>query len=140
MAQTMPDALFRPIFVTATPPITYFIDYNYICYKYQLVFQKKKEEKLTYGPNDDRHICLGPFSSSPPFPSCMSQITIHICYKHQLVFKKNSLMAQTTPGALFRPIFAATAPPVAYFINYNYIYTINDSQFQKKMKKEKKTH
>ena len=63
MAQTMPDALFGPIFVTAAPPITYFIDYNYICYKYKLVFQKKKkEEKLTYGPNDDRHICLGPFS------------------------------------------------------------------------------
>ena len=88
MAKTTHLVLFGPIFVAAAPPIAYFIDYNYICYKYQLVFQKKKEEKLTYGPNDDRHVCLGPFSSSPPFPSCMSQITIHICYKHQLVFKK----------------------------------------------------
>ena len=139
MAQMMTDTSFGPVFVTATLPIVYVIDYNIyicykhqlvskkkkkkkeksslmaqmmpgvsvwacfcrrcpshcvhhrlqlLCYKYQLVFQKKKEEKLTYGPNDDRHVCLGPFSSSPPFPSCMSQITIHICYKHQLVFKK----------------------------------------------------
>ena len=36
-------------------------------------------------------------------------------------------MAQTMPGASFRPVFAATAFPVAYFIDYNYIYTINDS-------------
>ena len=36
MAQTMTDALFAsgPIFVAATPPLAYFVDYNYISYKY----------------------------------------------------------------------------------------------------------
>ena len=43
MAQTMHLALFGPIFVAATPPIMYFIDYNYIYYKPQL--ESKKEEK-----------------------------------------------------------------------------------------------
>ena len=46
MAQTMHLALFGPVFVATTPPIAYFIDYNHISYKYQLVFQKKKKNSL----------------------------------------------------------------------------------------------
>ena len=42
MAQITHLALFGPIFVTATPPVTYFIDYNYICYKYS-----KKRKKIS---------------------------------------------------------------------------------------------
>ena len=30
MAQRMPDVLFGPVFVAATPPIMYFVDYIYI--------------------------------------------------------------------------------------------------------------
>ena len=33
MAQTTADALVGPVFVAAAPPIMYFIDYHYICYK-----------------------------------------------------------------------------------------------------------
>ena len=33
MAQTH-LALFGPIFVAATSPVVYFVDYNYICHKY----------------------------------------------------------------------------------------------------------
>ena len=46
-------------------------------------------------------------------------------------------MAQTMPDALFGLIFVAAAPPVAYFIAYNYIsYNILVS-IQKKKKKRK---
>ena len=37
--------------------------------------------------------------------------------------KKNSLMAQTMPDALFGPVFIATTPLIAYFVDYIYIYT-----------------
>ena len=39
---------------------------------------------------------------------------------------------------LFGPVFVAATPPIACFIDYHYIYTINISWLQKKMKKEKK--
>ena len=41
-------------------------------------------------------------------------------------------MAQTMPDVLFGPGFITAAPPVAYFIHYNYIYTINVSLKRKK--------
>ena len=46
--------------------------------------------------------------------------------------KKKKLMG---PNNAFGPIFIAAAPPVTYFIDYNYIYTINVSWIQKKKKK-----
>ena len=41
-------------------------------------------------------------------------------------------MAQTTLDALFGPVFVAAAPPVACFIDYHYVCTINVSWLQKK--------
>ena len=37
--------------------------------------------------------------------------------------KEKSLMAQTIPDVLFWPVFVATAPLIAYFVDYIYIYT-----------------
>ena len=100
MAQTTHPVLFGPIFVVTAPPITYFIDYNYIHTINISWFQKKNKEKK----------------------------------------KKNSLMTQTTPDVLFVPGFITATPPAAYFVHYNYIYTINVSQFKKIRKKKKTTH
>ena len=72
IAQTTADALFGPIFVAAAPPIAYFVDYHYICYK--LLVSKKEEMKKKTHLWPKQHIwhCLGPFLLSPPLPSCVS--------------------------------------------------------------------
>ena len=68
MPQTKANALFGPVFVATTPPVMYFIDYNYIYYKCQLASKKmKKEKKKTHlWPKQ----C--PFTLLPPLPSCIS--------------------------------------------------------------------
>ena len=86
MAQTMPDALFGPIFVAATPPIAYFIYYNYICYKPQLV--SKKEEEMKKKKNSlmaqTTHLVL----FGPIFVAAAPPVACFIDY-HQYVYTIN---------------------------------------------------
>ena len=74
MAQTMPDVLFGPVFVATTPPVVYFIDYNYICYKLQLVSKKEEEMKKKTHLWPKQHIwhCLGLFLLLLPLLSRVS--------------------------------------------------------------------
>ena len=58
MPQTMANALFGPIFVATTPPIAYFVDYNYIYYKCQLASKKMKEEKKNSLMAQTMHLAL----------------------------------------------------------------------------------
>ena len=58
--------------------------------------------------------------------------------KKEEYMKRNSLMAQTTHLALFGLILVTATPPIMYFIDYNYIYTINISWFQKNEERKKK--
>ena len=127
MAQMMPDTSFGPIFIIATLPIVYVVDYNYICYKHQLASQKKKRRKLTYGPNDDRHVVWARFCNC--HPSCHVHHRLKYIYainisqypkKKEEKRKKTHLWpkrCQTCPGT----IFLITALPIVYIIDYNYI-------------------
>ena len=60
----MTDVSFRPVFVTATLPIMY---YNiYILLTLVSIQKKEEKKKLTYGPNNDRHVVWAHFHNCCP--------------------------------------------------------------------------
>ena len=67
MTQTMHLALFGPIFITTTPPVVYFIDYNYI-YIVSFKKMKKGEEKNSLMAQTMPDVLFGPsfITAAPP--------------------------------------------------------------------------
>ena len=122
--------LFGPVFVM------YFIDYNYICYNYQLVSQKKKKRKKnSLMAQMMTDVLFRPVFITATFPSC---ITIYISYKHQLVSKKKKKkIKKLTYGPNDnRCIVQAHFRPSHHVLQY--IYPINISQYLKKRREKRK--
>ena len=62
-----PNNAFGPIFIAAAPPVTYFIDYNYI-YTINVSWIKKKKKKTQLWPKQCQMCYLGLFSLPLPLP------------------------------------------------------------------------
>ena len=140
MAQTTPDASFGPFLVVTNPPIAYFVDYNCIYIKQQLVPKKHERniKKAHLWPKRCVWCRLGPF---PLFLPTLS----HILLVKPIYIINLQLVSRITEGKLKKThlgpkrrkmrrlgLFSSSWPNPSHIYLIESIYTINVQLVAKK--------